>query len=318
MQRQSVRRTRGRVQVAAGQSSTTSISSCKGARSSRAGCSIQPGSRCPKRASGDAARLASRCPPPRLLPAPARDSRPTISASSDLRSAARRILRRRDAAQDRRCSARPRTTAHGTSPQDRRAQRSATTFYPGTPDQAAAQPVAVAAGAEVGNIVFTMQSVPSFRVSGIVVDEQRQAGRGRDGQLMGDPRSGMFMGPVGGTRTQANGRFDIDDVPAGSYRVNASVMMTFSGAGAGSGRGGWVSETYVSSGTVPPEPAPPPTNRLKSWWWTPTSEACACRRVGRCRGRRTRQAWRMARADRLWSLESPFAISRFARCRAQR
>ncbi len=127
----------------------------------------------------------------------------------------------------------------------------ATTFYPGTPDQATAQPVAVAAGAEVGNIVFTMQSVPSFRVSGIVVDEQGAPVANAMVNLMGDPRSGMFMGPVGGTRTQANGRFDIDDVPAGSYRVNASVMMTFSSSVPGSGSTGWVSESYVSSGTFP-------------------------------------------------------------------
>jgi protocatechuate 3,4-dioxygenase beta subunit len=119
----------------------------------------------------------------------------------------------------------------------------ATTFYPGTPDQAAAHPVAVAAGAEVGNIVFTMQSVPSFRVSGIVVDEQGTPVSDAMVTLVGDPRSGMFMGPVGGTRTQANGRFDIDEVPAGSYRVMASVVMTVTSSGVGSGGGGagWVS-----------------------------------------------------------------------------
>ena len=139
----------------------------------------------------------------------------------------------------------------------------ATTFYPGTPDQAAAHPIAVAAGAEVGNIVFTMQSVPSFRVSGIVVAEQGAPVANARVNLMGDPRSGMFMGPVGGTRTQANGRFDIDDVPAGSYRVNASIMMTFSGSVPGSGSTGWVSETYVSNGTVPTgagSPADQPTD----------------------------------------------------------
>lgn len=42
--------------------------------------------------------------------------------------------------------ARDRTAARTTFP---------TTYYPGTSDQAAAQPIAVAAGAEVGNIVFT-------------------------------------------------------------------------------------------------------------------------------------------------------------------
>jgi protocatechuate 3,4-dioxygenase beta subunit len=126
-----------------------------------------------------------------------------------------------------------------------------TTFYPGTPDQAAAHPVAVAAGAEVGNIVFTMQSVPSFRVSGIVVDEQGAPVTDAMVTLMGDPRSGMFMGPVGGTRTQANGRFAIDEVPAGSYRVNAAVMITMSSSSGGSGGAGWVTGGYVSNSTFP-------------------------------------------------------------------
>ena len=125
-----------------------------------------------------------------------------------------------------------------------------TTFYPGTPDQAAAQPIAVAAGAEVGNIVFTMQSVPGFRVSGIVVDEQGAPVADAMVRLMGDPGRGMFMGPVGGTRTQANGRFDIDEVPAGNYRVNASVMMAISSSGGGAAGVGWVSGDYVSSSTV--------------------------------------------------------------------
>src|SRR5215204_3340031 len=45
------------------------------------------------------------------------------------------------------------------------------TYYPGTNDQAAAQPIKVAAGETIYNIVFNMQSAPGFRVSGRVVDE---------------------------------------------------------------------------------------------------------------------------------------------------
>jgi hypothetical protein len=112
----------------------------------------------------------------------------------------------------------------------------ATTYYPGTTDQAAAQPLSVAAGAEIGNIVFAIQSVPAFRVSGIVVDENGNPVAGAMVMLMGDPRNGgMFMGPSGNARTQDNGQFDMDDVPAGSYRANASILMMMTGSGVSGG-----------------------------------------------------------------------------------
>lgn len=130
-----------------------------------------------------------------------------------------------------------------------------TTYYPGTSDQAAAQPIAVAAGAEVGNIFITMQSVPAFRVSGVVVDEDGKPIDGAMVMLMGDPRSGGMMGPLGNSVSQPNGRFDIDSVPAGNYRINASVMMRMNGSGGGAGGGagiGGASATWSStSGSGP-------------------------------------------------------------------
>jgi len=118
---------------------------------------------------------------------------------------------------------------------DRKAARTtfAATYYPGTSDQAAAQPIAVAAGAEVGNILLTMQPVPAFRVSGVVVDEDGNPVADAMVMLMGDPRSGGLMGPIGNSTAQPNGRFEIDDVPAGSYRVNASIMMRTTASGSG-------------------------------------------------------------------------------------
>lgn len=121
-----------------------------------------------------------------------------------------------------------------------------TTYYPGTTDQAAAQAVVVAAGAEVGNIVFTMQSAPAFRVSGVVVDEEGKPVARAMVMLMGDPRAGMFMGPVGSAQSQDDGRFAIGDVPSGSYRLTASVPMSVTSAGA---RGGVSGGMFTSFGS---------------------------------------------------------------------
>jgi protocatechuate 3,4-dioxygenase beta subunit len=134
----------------------------------------------------------------------------------------------------------------------------ATTFYPGTTDQAGAQPLAVTAGAEVNGIVFSMQSTPAFRVSGIVVDENGDPVAGAMVMLMADPRSGMFMGPAGNARARDNGGFDIDDVPPGSYRLNGSVPMSFGsstagGTGAVAGvTGGFAGPTFRGGPMVAP------------------------------------------------------------------
>jgi protocatechuate 3,4-dioxygenase beta subunit len=132
-----------------------------------------------------------------------------------------------------------------------------TTYYPGTSDQAAAQPIAVAAGAEVGNINFAMQPVPAFRVSGVVVDEEGKPVGGAMVMLMADSSLGL-MGPVGNSMSQPNGRFDIDDVPAGSYRANSSIMMrvTESGGGStiGSGAVTWSSSAGSGGGATPQPP----------------------------------------------------------------
>jgi protocatechuate 3,4-dioxygenase beta subunit len=121
-----------------------------------------------------------------------------------------------------------------------------TTYYPGTTDQAAAQPIAVTAGAEVGSIFFAMQQVPAFRVSGIVVDEEGRPVPGAMVMLMGDPRNGAFTGPVGNAMSREGGEFDIDGVPAGSYRANGSIMVRMDST---TGREG-VSAGGVSGGVV--------------------------------------------------------------------
>jgi protocatechuate 3,4-dioxygenase beta subunit len=126
-----------------------------------------------------------------------------------------------------------------------------TTFYPGAADPAGAQSVAVASGAEVSSLVFTMQSAPAFRVSGVVVGDDGTPVARAMVMLVGDPRNGMFMGPAGNAQSGEDGRFVIDDVSAGSYRAQAMVPMTVGASGAG-GTGGIVSLSSSDLGRSEP------------------------------------------------------------------
>jgi len=102
--------------------------------------------------------------------------------------------------------------------------RTATTYYPGTADQNAAGAIIITPGAEVGNIVFALQTVPAFNVAGIVVDEAGSPIAHAMVMLMSDPRLGMF-GPAGSAQSQDDGRFIIGGVAAGTYHVTATIMM---------------------------------------------------------------------------------------------
>ena len=128
------------------------------------------------------------------------------------------------------------------------AQATTTTFYPGTADQAGAQAITIAAGAEISNVVFTMQSAPAFRVSGIVVDENGKPVSGAMVMLMTDPRAGGTMfGPGGGAQSREDGTFTIGDVTAGIYRAMA-MIMNINSASAGA-LGGASASSFVSLST---------------------------------------------------------------------
>jgi carboxypeptidase family protein len=111
----------------------------------------------------------------------------------------------------------------------------AATFYPGTTSPDGAQPVAVAAGAEVANVSFAMQSAPAFRVEGVVVDENGDPVAGAMVMMLSVPPGGMFMGSSGGAQSQSDGRFAIGEVTAGSYRLTASIPIRMTAPGVGGG-----------------------------------------------------------------------------------
>src|SRR5262245_477929 len=130
----------------------------------------------------------------------------------------------------------------------------ATTYFPGTTDQNAAQPVAIAEGDTKSGIEFRMLSVPSFRISGRVVDEQGAPVARAMVMLAADPRGGAFVGPAGNAQSGDDGRFTIGQVPSGSYRISASVPMQMNGSsGAWSSVSGGVGGvSYAGSGDGPP------------------------------------------------------------------
>jgi protocatechuate 3,4-dioxygenase beta subunit len=135
-----------------------------------------------------------------------------------------------------------------------------TTYYPGTIDQSAAQPIAIAEGDTKGNIEFRMLTAPAFNVSGRVVDEQGQPVAHAMVMLVSDGRgNAVLFGPIGGGQSGDDGRFDIRQVPAGAYRVSASVpvqmngngMTTWSSSSGGGASGGtWARVTGGVSGGV--------------------------------------------------------------------
>jgi len=121
-----------------------------------------------------------------------------------------------------------------------------TTYYPGTVDQAAAAVIGVAPGATMDNLVFTMQSAPAFRISGIVVDQNDAPVSGAMVMVMSNPRNGPLFGMSGSGRTGEDGRFTVSGIPDGEYQVNVSLPMVAQ-AGPNAGGGGFVT---FSSGTI--------------------------------------------------------------------
>jgi protocatechuate 3,4-dioxygenase beta subunit len=99
------------------------------------------------------------------------------------------------------------------------------TFFPGTGDAAAAQPVSVESGETVSDVTIQLVSVPAFQVSGVVVDETGAAVEHAmvmlmDGPSVADPFLSLVLGPPLMTQSDPSGRFTFGDVPAGSYTLH--------------------------------------------------------------------------------------------------
>lgn len=93
-----------------------------------------------------------------------------------------------------------------------------TTYFPGTPDEGAAQRVRARAGAETPGLEIRMATGRLFRVSGMVTDSQGRAAARSNGQLM--RRVGTSMSSFGFS-TDEQGRFAMRNIPPGTYRLIA-------------------------------------------------------------------------------------------------
>ena len=99
-------------------------------------------------------------------------------------------------------------------------QNYAPTFYPGTPDAAAATAIDIQSGADVRGIDFFVPILQSYRVRGRVIDP-------RTGQP--PPQATITVAGTAETRTQganyrpADGSFEVQNVAAGTYTITANL-----------------------------------------------------------------------------------------------
>jgi hypothetical protein len=134
------------------------------------------------------------------------------------------------------------------------------TYFPGTSDPVAAQPISVGAGQTSGDVVIRMIGAPAFHVSGVVLDE---AGRPVVNAMVrlivdeptGQPTFMMGRWSQSQSRTDTSGKFTINNVTNGTYTLLAAAPVVISGPADGRGAGvaasgGSVMSFGVSGGFV--------------------------------------------------------------------
>ena len=108
------------------------------------------------------------------------------------------------------------------------------TYYPGTPNGAEAQRIALGAGEEKGNADFGLAPVKLAKVTGSVIGSD---GKPVEGAMINvAPRNSSemaFPNPFGGSRTDRNGNFTLPNVAPGDYTLRASGMRMIVSGGEG-------------------------------------------------------------------------------------
>ena len=116
----------------------------------------------------------------------------------------------------------------GAATQPAAATTTTATYFPGTADVSAAQPVAVQSDETVSYLIIPLVSVPAFKISGVVVDGAGAPVANAMVMLMGGQRGtdlllSLVVGPPLMSPSDAAGRFTFGDVPAGAYTVRADA-----------------------------------------------------------------------------------------------
>ena len=101
-----------------------------------------------------------------------------------------------------------------------------TTYYPSAPDEASAQHVRTRAGAETTGVEIRLASGRMYKVAGMVMDSQGQPATGAMGQLVRRGGDTNFMMSFQGFSTDPQGRFKMQNVPAGDYNLVVRLRPT--------------------------------------------------------------------------------------------
>ena len=108
----------------------------------------------------------------------------------------------------------------------------APTYYPGTPNGAEAQKIAVAVGQEALNTDFALLPVKLAKISGTVISSEGKPVEGA--MINANPRSGEAAGMMmaAAARTDKNGNFTLSNVAPGDYTLQSrSLTIMTSGGG---------------------------------------------------------------------------------------
>jgi Carboxypeptidase regulatory-like domain len=103
----------------------------------------------------------------------------------------------------------------------------AATYYPGTPNAAEAQKIAIGPGQEASGADFALVPVRLARVSGIVISADGKPVEGAAISVV--PASREFTGPIGlgGARTAKDGSFILNNVAPGDYTLQTRSVQVY-------------------------------------------------------------------------------------------